>query len=63
MQSAIQKSGPSPYALSLMTGILLVAVTAYPKPLDESASGAEKKAPTAQQCMPAETTDFIKAQQ
>lgn len=38
MQSALRKGGLSPYSLSVMTSILLVAVTAYPQSLDRSAS-------------------------
>lgn len=52
MQRALHRSGPSPYALSVMTGILLVAVTAYPKSLDESAACADKKEVAAKQSAP-----------
>lgn len=49
MQSVLQQSGPSPYFLSLMAGTLLIAVTAYPKSLDESAICTEKTKPSATQ--------------
>jgi hypothetical protein len=43
MQSALRKVGPSPYSLSVMAGILLVTVTAYPQSLDQSTAFKEKK--------------------
>lgn len=60
MQSTLQKSGPSPYALSVMTGILLVAVTAYPKSLDESVARAEKKEAVVKHSKPSAAASLTK---
>jgi hypothetical protein len=49
MQSALRKVGPSPYSLSVMAGILLVTVTAYPQSLDQSTAFKEKKTVAAAQ--------------
>jgi len=50
MYSTIQKSGPSPYSLSLMASAMLIAVTAYPQSLDTPAFCKEKAKAAGTQC-------------
>lgn len=51
MQTALQRSGHVPYSLFAAAGIFLLAVTAYPKSLDESTSCREKTATASAQCV------------
>jgi hypothetical protein len=51
MQIAQQRSGHIPYSMFVATGIFLLAVTAYPKPLHEGTSCKEKPVPANTQCV------------
>ena len=51
MQTALQRAGHVPYSLFAAAGIFLLAVTAYPKSLDESASCGEKTTTVNAQCV------------
>jgi hypothetical protein len=50
MHSALQRSGPSPYSLSLMASVMFIAVTAYPQSLDTPAFCKEKANAASTQC-------------
>jgi hypothetical protein len=53
MQSAVSKSARFPHSQFAMLGILLFAITAYPKSLDQRATNAEQAKPAYTQCVAA----------